>query len=245
MSMEDFKQLANDCNTYKNTLTSHRKRIIIGWLFCFNHTNKMEGIASISTSVHCNKFCAARVNNCPGTVCRACFADRQLNFYTAQAKKLEKAHYFLNNCELSEKDIPTIDAQKFPFFRFEAFGDIETAQCFTNYCTIARTNKKVNFTLWTKNPGIVQQAINSGVKIPSNLRIGLSSLYLNRPETEKANKYPFVKFLFTVYTEDYIKQHNVNINCGARSCRTCGKCYKKSLNRYGNGNALIINEKLK
>ena len=50
--------------------------------------------------------------------------------------------------------------------------------------------------------------------------------------------YDFSDKIFTVYDKDYISTHDVSINCGAKSCLTCHKCYVKSKIKY-------INEKLK
>ena len=50
--------------------------------------------------------------------------------------------------------------------------------------------------------------------------------------------YDFIDKIFTVYDKDYISAHDVSINCGAKSCLTCHKCYVKSKIKY-------INEKLK
>lgn len=94
-----------------------------------------------------------------------------------------------------------------------------------------------------KNPGIIQAAINDGLQLANNLIIGLSSLYLNMPEIDKAKKYSFIRFLFTVYDDEYIKEHNIVINCGARHCLTCGICYKY-LHEFKPG-LQLINERKK
>ena len=106
----------------------------------------------------------------------------------------------------------------------------------------AAVNPGVNFTIWSKNPGIIQQCINNGLQLSNNLIIGLSSLYLNTPEIDKAKKYPFIRFLFTVYDDQFIKDNNIVINCGAKHCITCGICYKY-LHEYKNGGLMIINER--
>ena len=149
----------------------------------------------------------------------------------------------LTAVELSPCDIPVLDAAVYPFFRFESFGDLNNTIQAKNYNLIAAVNPGVNFTLWTKNPGIIQAAINQGMQLSENLVIGLSSLYVNVPEIEKAKRYSFVRFLFTVYDNDYIEKHNIVINCGAKHCISCGICYKY-LHEYKDG-LYIINERLK
>jgi hypothetical protein len=44
--------------------------------------------------------------------------------------------------------------------------------------------------------------------------------------------------VFTVYDKAYSKQHNVEINCGARNCLTCHKCYEHN-------DIFFVNETLK
>ena len=55
--------------------------------------------------------------------------------------------------------------------------------------------------------------------------------------------YPFVSKLFTCYDKEYLKEHpEVDINCGARSCMLCQRCYLK--NRKGIS-LEVINEVVK
>ena len=56
----------------------------------------------------------------------------------------------------------------------------------------------------------------------------LSSVLLNTAidaDTASA-KYPFIDKVFTVYDKEHAQ--DVNINCGARSCAECQRCYHKS-----------------
>lgn len=220
------------------------KKIIINYLFCTDHNAKMSGMISCSTYVKYNQFCLARRINCPGAICEHCFAYAQTENYSAQAAKLAKAHIFFTTCRIYPADVPHVDIGKFPYFRFESFGDIASPLQFENYCTIAAALDQ-GCTLWTKNPGIIQAAIDNGCSIPKNLRVGLSSLYVNKPEIERAKKYSFVRFVFTVYTKEYAVANNININCGARHCLSCLNCYGAHLDNYSNGKILVINELLK
>ena len=70
---------------------------------------------------------------------------------------------------------------------------------------------------------------------PDNLIIIRSSMFIN-----KAVKpgYWFVDKTFTVYDKEYIKANQVDINCGARDCINCLKCYTHNDKRE-------IREKLK
>lgn len=48
----------------------------------------------------------------------------------------------------------------------------------------------------------------------------------------------YVDKVFTVYDEKTILAENININCGARCCATCRRCYSKETEK-------VISEKLK
>lgn len=91
-----------------------------------------------------------------------------------------------------------------------------------NYIRIAAKNPDTLCALWTKNPQYIQQAINAGFVIPANLQIVLSSPIINKPI--KSTRFEFVNKIFTVYDKKAAK--DVNINCGARSCLACGRCYR-------------------
>lgn len=210
---------------------------------CRDHDGKMDGVISLSSYVGANRYCAARCNNCDNAICKYCFADSLTKQRIGLKNKLRRTHAILTQVELNAQDIPTIDSNIWPFFRLEAFGDLNNVIQFNNYNLFAAVNPDVNFTLWSKNPGVIQSAINGGTVIADNLVIGLSSLYLNTPELKKAQRYPFIRFLFTVYTEDYIRAHDVQINCGAKHCASCGICYKY-LHEFKHG-LQLINERKK
>lgn len=224
--------------------SSETKQQILFDHICFNHEAKMQGVISMSTLVSKNKYCLARCKNCKA-VCSHCYAVSLSDQRKNLKNKLARLHAILTTAVLSKSDIPVIDNTLYPYFRFESFGDINNTIQINNYNLIAAVNPAVNFTLWTKNPGIVQKAINDGMQLSNNLVIGLSSLYLNTPEIDKARRYSFIRFLFTVYTPDYITKNNVVINCGAKHCISCGICYDY-LHKFNKpGDIFIINEKLK
>lgn len=234
----------NNIVDFFNNASHETRRMIIRDHMCDGHTAKMAGMISYSTSVECNRFCLARMH-CNCAVCKHCFAYRQLGIYADQRKKLKRAHAIATRCEWSIADIPYIDNAIYKYFRLESFGDINNTLQVNNYNILVDTLGKlygIKTTLWSKNPGIIQNAINNGLQLSPYLTIGLSSLELNKPEIDKAKKYSFIRFLFTVYDENYISEHNVNINCGGRHCLSCLNCYEKAANT---GTLILINEKLK
>lgn len=201
-----------------------------------NHSGKMDGMISLSTSPNVNKQCN---KNCliDGAICQKCFSKKQTKMYTNQDLALIKNHEILTSAILSDEDLPIINAL---YFRFEAFGDLDNEIQCINYFNIAKNNPFVNFTIWTKNPHIMKKAIDQGHEKPQNLTVIYSSLFINKSvkiETLQ-KKYPFIDKVFTVYDQETIKNENIEINCGARSCMKCLKCYRKN-------DIVYINEKLK
>ena len=227
---------------FKSCSSETRQRIILDHI-CFNHDAKMQGVISLSTYIGNNVFCQARCNNCDNAICKYCYAASLTNQRYHLKMKLIRIMAILTNIELSKSDIPVIDRELYPFFRLESFGDIVNTIQVNNYNLIALVNSNINFTWWTKNPGIIQHAIDDGMVLSNNIVIGLSSLYLNTPEIDKARKYPFIRFLFTVYDDNYISEHNIVINCGAKHCISCGICYKY-LHEFKHG-LQLINERKK
>ena len=149
-----------------------------------------------------------------------------INRYRETSDVLER------NTEILTKDLIPVD--KWPalnarFFRFESFGDIQNGIQVENYFNFCLANPKTSFAIWTKNPGLIDKVIKAGREKPKNLIIIYSSPYIDKPvNTDKYIKcYPFIDKVFTVYSKEYIKENNIDINCGARSCLECGRCYSK------------------
>lgn len=211
------------------TLANSRK--ISGLHFTTKHTGKMSGMASISTAVTTNERCRKNAL-IEGSICQMCFAAKQMKIFPSMEKPMAENQRILTSEILPEEKLPIINHI---YFRFEAFGDLNNATQVINYFNICKKNPRVKFALWTKNPDYIAEAIREGHDKPENLNIVLSSLFINR---ERKNPFPFVDKVFTVYDPEHIAANETPINCGAKSCFSCGLCYEK------NG-VTIINEKLK
>lgn len=187
-----------------------------------NMSGKMSGIPCISTSVALNPICAARAKN-PDSICAHCFAAATVARYTKLGEHLAENTATLT-APLREEDIPLFN-YTVNMVRFEAFGDTNNATQAANYFKIAAANPCVRFAVWTKNPKHYELAIAGGAVKPPNLIIVYSSPLLNKPETSVFERYPFIDKVFTVYDKKTIAEKNIIINCGARSCGSCGLCY--------------------
>lgn len=207
------------------------KSVFGGDPFCTKHTGKMIGMISLSTSVLLNAFCKKRSQN-KKSICSKCYSGRMTRRYKTLEKKLAR------NTDVLTKIIipvwPVLNCQK---FRFESFGDLNNVTQVINYFNLCNTkgNEDVHFALWTKNPWFIAQAIKSGYEKPKNLSIIYSSPCLNIIAEKVFDIFPFIDKVFTVFDNE----DTVPINCGARCCVTCGKCYDP------NNGIKFINEKVK
>ena len=190
-----------------------------------NHSGKMEGLQSLSTSVLLNENCKKN-RTVKGAICEKCYAARLAALRSQLDEKLDFNTELLTTCVLPFEVLPTIYSL---YFRFEAFGDLNNAVQVVNYFNICKKNPSVSFALWTKNPHFIEQAINEyGTEKPSNLNIIYSSLFINSRNESTAKKYGFIDKVFTVYSSDFIQANGIEINCGGLHCATCLKCYTKN-----------------
>lgn len=190
------------------------------------HRGKMHGMQSISTSCLCNENCQKRAKD-PNSICSHCYAERQLSYQKNTADKMERNSVVLSSHLLTKEELPIINAS---FFRFEAFGDLMNETHLLNYIKIAKANPYTHFALWTKNVWFLDNVFNKqGVKKPKNLVIVASSPVVN-VELKLPEKYDkIVDKIFTVYDKKTAK--TVDINCGARNCLACHRCYLKNTDK--------------
>lgn len=207
---------------------------------CKNHTGKMMGLASLSSSCKNNKFCE-KMHKTPGTICERCFAQAQFNRYKSMQNKYKHNTDILTTVELQPEDIPYINYQ---YFRFEAFGELNNVLQARNYIEIAKKNSHVNFALWTKRPNLIKLALKKyNLDKPDNIQIIYSEPLINKKTTATAKKrllslYPFIDHVFTVYDKNTATSENIAINCGSKNCIDCLNCYKP-------GGSFEVNELLK
>lgn len=213
-----------------------------------DHTGKMTDMWTLSTNCRCNGYCMI-YKDIPGCVCGDCFAQATVNQWDSLDIKLKRNTDILCNTIIDYDLIPVIT--KKDIFRFEAFGDLMNTTQFYNYYQFCIKNPAVTFALWTKNPHIIKTAFAKyGIEKPANLIIVYSEKYFNgnvkHPNElvrDIMKKYDFIDKSFTVYTLDWLLAVGLDpdqfINCGARSCNKCRKCYNA-----GNGE-IHIKELLK
>lgn len=193
---------------------------LVSCLWIVNHnSNKLEGISSISSSVHDNCFCKARqaIKNC---ICKHCYAYNQQSYQTGL-----KEHNIINGIILRNILIPVAAFKRltilFPYLRIESFGDVQNVTQARNYIRIIKAFPEKRCAIWSKNINVWSQAFNLEGGKPKNTTYVHSSAFLNKPDNIDLNKYNFVDHIFTVYEKWYAKKYNVVINCGGKKCMEC------------------------
>lgn len=241
----------------------------MGLHFTVNHQGKMAGMISLSTTCKCNDLCIARIASTFSKfgfvaadkataaeakkflrdyiashplatdicICGFCFSDTLQDRQESMKEPLSRNYEILNNGIIHPDWIPTLNAL---YFRGESFGDFRTVNAVVNFYRIAEKNRGTHCTAWTKNLVFFRKAEEAGYKRPDNFKLILSAHYINaRPEVKPENTH-LVDAVFTVYTPEYAELHNITINCGARACLACLRCYTLE-----SGNIMYVNELLK
>lgn len=211
------------------TVTSGNYREATGVALCTNHTGKMRGLWSMSTSPLCNALCKCRAK-AEGSICQKCYSMEMQNQYSDLARVLQRNTEILTSQIL---EITPVIGCKSGLFRFESFGDLNNTIQVVNYFRVARENGGAKCCLFTKNAHIIREAVEEFDLVkPKNLQIIGSSYQINEPMTEYYRQFDFIDRVFTVYDKEYVAKHGIEITCGARSCRGCRKCYEGTHESY-------------
>lgn len=198
-------------------------------LWITKHGGKMKGIDSISTNCMLNPNCTERQGN-EALVCSKCYSKKYLMLRPALRERLTENTGLLTNGIIDENDLPIINRA---VFRLESFGDLINTTQMINYINLCYKNSQTTFALWTKNTHILYDIFETRmIEKPDNLIINFSSPILNMPITSDIPKY--IDHVFTVYEKKYLKDHDVNVNCGAKNCLKCKICYTKGTDYFVN-----------
>ena len=191
---------------------------------CIEHTGKMEGMFSISTSCELNKHCQAR-SKLKGSICEKCFAFANFKMRPSMRARYRHNTELLTSSVLPFDVLPILNNL---YFRFESFGDLNNSIQVKNYFNICYKNPRTTFALWTKNPFYIANAIRDGYKKPENLIVLYSSPMIDANVDTKTllRVFPFIDKVFTVYSDEKTAAaHGRTINCGTRVCLDCLRCY--------------------
>lgn len=184
-------------------------------------TGKMAGIPSISTSCICNPICQKRMTD-NNSICSKCFAAATVGRYDNMTAALESNYYLFNESVLNLDLLPRFGNVR--FVRLESFGDCGSVTHAINFINLCKVNPDITFACWTKNPRFYDAAFQVAGGKPDNLIMVISSPIIGKVAEKK---YAWIDKIFTVYSADQIEKGNIDINCGARCCMTCRRCYDR------------------
>lgn len=199
--------------------------------FTTEHTGKMLDVWSLSTSPLTNKRCSGRCK-VPGTVCAECYSVAMNGRYHGLDNSLRRNSDMLYYNIIPIEEWPLLFSRE--IFRIESFGDLATVIQGINYLNFAIRNPHVAFAIYTKNPDILAAACNMVYHCnerPGNLSVVYSSPYINVANDATYHRYEWlIDHVFTVVDRNGVEQIGgiAAINCGARSCNTCRRCYFKN-----------------
>lgn len=221
------------------SVVGEKARALVNCLWIVNHnSNKLEGISSISSSVHDNILCK-RWRELKGCICEKCYAYNQQSYQTGL-----KEHNIINGIILRNVLIPVCAFKLlkifYPYLRIESFGDVQNVIQARNYIRIIKAFPEKRCAIWTKNYSLYHIAFIAEGGKPANTTFVISSPYINKPIAKTIlENYPEIDHIFTVYAKAYAKKHNIIINCGGRKCMECIKAHKAC---YYRNTELYINE---
>lgn len=199
---------------------------------CEDMTGKMEGMISVSTSVLSNPNCCKN-HKIKGSICEHCYSHNMAKMYAALDAKNQRNTEILTSGIIPWDELPVIDSGKYPICRLEAFGDLHNAIQLENYMNLVKKNPDSKWTLYTKMYRLTLDYFATH-DVPANFTLMISSLFVNKRISldpwKRLHKFGSGQLkVFTVWDKDYIKAHTdeLDLNCGARSCFRCRRCYNQ------------------
>ncbi len=200
------------------------------------NNSKLDGGASVSTEVHDNMYCIARMKMAAeeiarqgwtNIICASCYAESMQRQYGGLSNRNRLNGYILRNVLIPKKVWKHLNIGNALFFRVQSFGDVENVTEARNLLRMCPGH--IPCAIWSKNAGIWAEAFRLEGSKPKNVTFVWSSLRINAIEEIPECIREYVDHRFTVFSPEYLAKHpEIEINCGGRSCKSCLVCYKKN-----------------
>jgi hypothetical protein len=179
-------------------------------------SGKLKDIQAINTNPLTNDFCRKMHDSGNNKIiCTECYSCAMLKAYRKNCvPAFENNSDVLSNISLTEKDIPKI---KTSIVRIHAHGELINQTHLQNILMIVKHYPEKTFSLYTKRLDIINEyCVNN--TLPSNLIMVYSNPLIDNPITTVPAHFNKV---FNVCRTSNVDK----INCGARSCDGCRRCY--------------------
>jgi hypothetical protein len=187
--------------------------------FITEHKNgKMVNMTAINTNPLTNKFCMAMYNSKKSTICKKCFAIRNMKRYK-NAQNTYEYNSVLFSKPLEKNQIPFINSA---ICRLNGHGELINYDHLLNYIAIVNKNKHCMFTLWTKKISLINKFFKDNKK-PKNLILIWSNEKIDTIEQPPKH---FDKSFNNVKDNQKLLSA---VNCDPKisNCINCLKCYTK------------------
>ena len=220
-------------------IARHELIMILSRAVTYHESGKIEGLFSLDTACSNNDFCPRmQATEAQEIICKYCYTRNMWD-------GANRAHHITGEI-LSKVEFTAEEAALIPVpgltVRFNSDGEIINLTHAVNLLRIAATHPAVTFTVWTKRPAILDQAIRQEGK-PANLICGVSSPMINIPFREA---WSWADFIFTVYTPEGMRRALARgeHECNGRKCMNCGfHCYR--IHRSENAGPVYVAEALR
>ena len=183
-------------------------------------SGKLKNVPAINTNTLTNNFCR---NMCKKgndeCICKQCYSHNMLKTFRRNCvPRFEENSKTLSKNQLTVDQIPKF--KKNNIVRINAHGELINSAHAINILIIAKHRPNKTIVLYTKRLNLINDAIAIVGYKPRNLIIVYSNPNIDKPIKQIPTNALFenVDKVFNVVTKG-------NINCGARNCNTCRKCY--------------------
>ncbi len=185
-------------------------------------SGKLIDVPAINTNTLSNRFCMRMClsdnDNC---ICAKCYSQNMLKSFRKNCIPA-----FEYNSKLLSRDI--LRKNQFPnvkndIVRINAHGELINEFHMINIRIFCLLNPKKVIVLYTKVLSLVNKVLDMFDK-PNNLIVVYSNPIIDKPinKIPKDDKFRYVDKIFNVLDKN---TDNIKINCGARNCNVCRKCY--------------------
>ena len=172
----------------------------------------------------------AKLAKVEGSICSQCYANK--GFYKVYANTIKPAQHKRLESIASPEWVPAMVKLigKAEFFRWHDSGDLQSVDHLLKLVQIAELMPNTSFWLPTREYGIVKSFVNTYGRLPSNLIIRLSAMFVDQPVKIPAS---LAHELSIVTANVHSKAEPVGMVCNAPAqggeCKECRACWNPEI----------------
>lgn len=172
----------------------------------------------------------AKLAKVAGSICSQCYANK--GFYKVYAKTIKPAQQLRLESIKNEAWVPAMIKLigKASHFRWHDSGDLQSVDHLLKIVQIAELMPQTGFWLPTREAGIVKDFVKTYGRIPANLTVRLSAMFVDQPVKIPAS---LANESSIVSANVHSKAEPVGFVCNAPSqggeCKACRACWDTSI----------------